>query len=507
MVYYSLSAVKDFLLSRSESDPEISFSLVLYDEFLHVVNFGKNAKSPSLITFDPSSLEPTYNLYLNEFLSYLSDFPGDSLASQFDILLEDLPQMSQSNTVDWAGLKKFINHVSMSTRSHGGKVVWVHGSEGRYVPKLSNKDPTKRGFYNSNDSDIHKIIAEFHRSMGYVDLFVFGRGHNKNLSSLGEFIRLAGGELFHYPYADETGLVNFYNDLVHTCAKSQTWETVFRVRVSAGWGKHAFGNFFTSNFSDLLKVEGVDENYSLYYRFQPDKKRPPSSTANFFFVQTSLLFTDSRRRRLLKVSNYAVPISPDPAHCYMGLDYPAAVCGLFKESLIQLCSSKPLTDIQIELVSKFKSFLKQMCALTDQSFQEEQMAYLGLAFLGLYKHDIFRAQHFSDYQKPEVDCINALKVILNKMNVDSLFKQVNPLLFDLGSGFLGQRQAEFEYPPTLELSWEAAAGSQCVLMDDGLQMFLVFTSLQDPLCQTLFRYFPIYSDIRLSSIHYESIHI
>jgi hypothetical protein len=487
-------------MSREAEDPEISFSLVLYDEFLHIVRFTTDtdiedapdsSTSPSLITLDPSTLEPTYNLYLNDFTFYLSDFSKSSLQSQFDMLLEDLPASSLSNTIDWSGLKKFINHISISTRSRGGKVVWVHGSEGMYVPKLTNKDPTKRGFYNSNDSDIHKIIAEFHRSMGYVDLFVFGRGHNKNLSSLGEFIRLAGGELFLYNQAQESDLVNFYNDLVHTCAKSQTWETVFRVRCSSGWNKHAFGNFFTSNFSDLLKVEGVDENYSLYYRFLPDKKRPPKRTSNFFFIQTSLLFTDSRRRRLLKVSNYAVPIAPSPDHCYLGLDYQSAVCALFKESLIQLCTSKPLTDIQIELVSKFKSFLKQMCSYTDEDFQTEQMAFLGLAFLGFYKHDLFRAQHYSDYQNPIIDRINSLKVILNKMNVDSLFKQLNPLLFDVGQEYLKTPTSDqdFEYPATLELTWEALAEKELVLLDDGLSINLLFSSFSIPLIQRLFRYF------------------
>lgn len=489
VAYYALSALKDFLLSRSADDFELSFSLILYDQFLHLVRLVPGGQTPSIVTLDTGSLEPGYTLQIKDFHFYSSDFAGADLAAQLDALIEDLPVTCTAPTADWASLKKMMNHVSVCVRPHGGKIAWVHGSAGMYVPKLSNKDPTKRGFFNCNDSDIHKISAELHRSMGCVDLFVFQRGSNKNVSSLGEVVRLAGGDFFLYADATETSLVNFYNDLVHSCSKSQTWETVFRLRNSAGWAKHAFGNFFTSNFSDLLKIESIDENYSLFFRFSPDKKKPASSFSNYFFVQTSLLFTDSRRRRLLRIHNSAVPLANQTPLVYLGMDYQSAVCAFVKELLIQLCSSKPLTDISIELMSRFKSQLKQMCQSTDQEFQAEQMAFMGLAFLGVAKLLIFRAHYFSDYQNAAVDRVNWLKLCLNRMSVDSLFKQLNPLLFDLSSGFLAHAtsQANFEYPPTIELSWEAVAGKPLVLMDDGLQIWLLFSSLQEPLITKMFR--------------------
>ena len=490
VAYYALSAVKDFLLSRSNEDPEISFSLILYDQHLHLVKFDTKSQDPcpSLLTLNPTTLEPTYNFSLNDFTNFLSDFDNDKLTQQFDILIEDLPQTCISNTADWTMLKSIINHVSLSIRNYGGKICLVHGSESMYVPKLK-KDPTKRGFFNNNDTELHKISGELHRSMGYMDLFLFGRGCNKNVSSLGEMTRLAGGDVFLYKNAEEGDLVNFYNDMVHSCSKSQTWETVFRMRNSSGWQKHGYGNFFISNFSDLLKIEGVDENYSMFYKFSPDPKRPPNQTSNFFFIQTSLLFTDSRRRRLLRINNYAVPMAVQSPEIYMGMDYQSTTCGLVKQSIIQMCSAKPLTDIQIELVSKFKAILKQMCIGTDQDYQADQMAFMGLAFLVVYKNLVFRAQHYTDYKNPIVDRINYLKVSLNKMNVDSLFKQFNPLLFDLSDQFLKQSSSEeFEYPEMLELSWESVAGKPLVVMDDGLNIFIIFDSATNVLCARIFRY-------------------
>ena len=135
-----------------------------------------------------------------------------------------------------------------------------------------------------------------------------------------------------------------------------------------------------------------------------------------------------------------------------------------------------------------------MCIGTDQQFQADQMAFMGLAFLGVYKHLVFRAQHFADYKNPIVDKINYLKISLNKMNVDSLFKQFNPLIFELSTEFLSQTPSEeFEYPPMLELSWEAVAAKPLVVMDDGLNIFLVFDSITNNLCERIFRYYLIFN--------------
>lgn len=118
-----------------------------------------------------------------------------------------------------------------------------------------------------------------------------------------------------------------------------------------------------------------------------------------------------------------------------------------------------------------------MCTLTDSEFQTEQMSYMGLAFLGVFKHLIYRAQYFTNYKNTIIDHINTVKVTLNKFPVDLLFKQINPLLFDLTD--LDNQETEvcetddegnFEYPNTLELSRESCLGAEAVLMDDGIQM-------------------------------------
>lgn len=54
-------------------------------------------------------------------------------------------------------------------------------------------------------------------------------------------------------------VAKFYNDLIFNLSKVKSWETVFRIRCSAGWKKNSFGNYFANTFNDLLRMEQLDE--------------------------------------------------------------------------------------------------------------------------------------------------------------------------------------------------------------------------------------------------------
>ena len=88
--------------------------------------------------------------------------------------------------------------------------------------------------------------------MASVDLYCFGYGKMKNLSSLAENIRLSGGNLFYYSSVDENNMNKFFNDIMYSISKEVTWEAVFRVRTSKGWKKSSYGNYYSSQFNDLL---------------------------------------------------------------------------------------------------------------------------------------------------------------------------------------------------------------------------------------------------------------
>lgn len=140
--------------------------------------------------------------------------------------------------------------------------------------------------------------------------------------------------------------------------------------------------------------------------------------------------------------------------------------------------------------------MKLLSASTNQETQSELMSYLSLALLGVQKHLIFRSQHYLNYQNSIIDYINWLKITMNKMPIDSLFKQINPLLFDLSqlvdqtySPTLCEMDEEtgFEYPLTIELSYEQAGSKQLLLMDDGVSLSLVIMNYNIDIINTLFQ--------------------
>lgn len=63
-------------------------------------------------------------------------------------------------------------------------------------------------------------------------------------------------------------MYKFYNELVHSVSKLVTWEAVFRIRCSSGWKKISYGNYYSSTFNDLLRIQHVDCSYSVLYLFE-----------------------------------------------------------------------------------------------------------------------------------------------------------------------------------------------------------------------------------------------
>lgn len=61
----------------------------------------------------------------------------------------------------------------------------------------------------------------------------------------------------------------FFNEMVHSVTKLVTWEAVFRIRCSKGWKKTSYGNYYSSTYNDLLRIQHVDSNYSVLYQFEP----------------------------------------------------------------------------------------------------------------------------------------------------------------------------------------------------------------------------------------------
>lgn len=145
----------------------------------------------------------------------------------------------------------------------------------------------------------------------------------------------------------------------------------------------------------------IKRSYTILYTLEPDgglgpaldKSLPPP---NAFYLQTSLLYTNERRQRMLRVHNYMVPVSNSLSEVYSAIDFQSLVAALVRKNITQYVSTRPLPDIQQDVIAQFKKVFTGIAAQTPQSVQEELLSYLALGFLGILKHIVFQAHYINN---------------------------------------------------------------------------------------------------------------
>lgn len=137
------------------------------------------------------------------------------------------------------------------------------------------------------------------------------------------------------------------------------------------------------------------------YSFEPDTfniglNSKDISNQSVFYIQTSLLYTNEARQRLLRVHNYSVRISPNAGEVYGHLDYQTVVASIVRKKIPCFVSQLPLIDIQLEIINDFKKLFKGLAGNTTTDFQGSVLPYLALGFLGMLKSSVFQAHYINN---------------------------------------------------------------------------------------------------------------
>ena len=105
----------------------------------------------------------------------------------------------------------------------------------------------------------------------------------------------------------------------------------------------------------------------------------------FFYIQTSLLFSNENRQRMLRIHNIRVPVTHRLSHVYEKINYKAVVAAMAKIHLQSLCSTKAIQDIKILLLSNFKKLVEDIFSLGSKDLQQETTPFLAIGVLGILK--------------------------------------------------------------------------------------------------------------------------
>lgn len=328
---YALAAVKELLRGyKLNGEKRAAFYVALFDTQLHLLQIRD--KKPTLITLDPSVQAP-YRLPPDRLITFLDTLEPEDIDSIIDKLVPSLGFSNSEATMQ--SIEEALRYATDLMASQGGKVSLILGNEEAYAPKANDGDPAKRNFFNANDQAVAKVAVEMHKWLISMDLYLFGQNKYKNLASLGEGVRLSGGDCCYYLNNSQTELTKFYNDLLFNCSKNMTWESVFRLRCNTGWKKRILANTYGSVGNDLTRPEQTDENYTVLFIFEEEAKsvdNRPNPKKDVFFIQTSLLYTNHRQQRVIRVHNYCIPLTTRAEEVYQALDYQAVTAALVRAS-------------------------------------------------------------------------------------------------------------------------------------------------------------------------------
>lgn len=470
---HALAAVKELLRGRRlGGEGAASFAIAFFDDLFHVVQIRN--KAISLVSVNPALMQSPFELPNDRFVHYLEHFDD----AELDRVLDALVELCGFSRVE-ASLRSVQEALKLATEMlchQGGKVVLVLGCDATFPPKATDSEQAHRAQFNATESGFTQIAAEMHKWMIAADVYVFGHDRHKGLASLLESVRMSGSEPCYYAAPTAEELTRFYNELIFNCARPLAWESVFRLRVSQGWRKTVLANGFGSVGNDLIRPEQLDENFAFYFALEADE-RVTGTTQRFnphvLFLQTSLLYTNSQRRRLIRVHNFALPLTDRPRQIYEGMDYQAVTSGLVRMALQRFPENKPLSDIQVELVNIMKRIASGVSQHASETFQAETLPYLTLAFLGLLKHEVFLAKYITNFRNAAVDRVSFARTLFNKVGHEVAFKMVNPSLFNLRESGGGD-EGGFVYPPLLRLSHEALETEHVplALLDCGIALHL-----------------------------------
>lgn len=474
---YALAAIKELLRSaRLNGERNATFGIAFLDAQLHLLQIRN--KQPLLVTLNAASFPNNHKIPAERFLTYLDSLQEAEIDAVFDKLS---PAIGFSNSeLSLQSLEDSLRYVTEIVAGQGGKVSVILGGEESFPPKGADGDPSKRSYFSANDQCMARIAAYMHQWLISMDLYVFGHGKYKNLASLAEGVRMGGGDSCYYPVASQTELHKFYNELIFNCSKIMSWESVFRIRCNTGWKKRAFSNYYGSVGNDLMRPEQVDENYSVFFLFEEEDKtseNKPKVGKDTFYIQTSLLYTNSKRQRMIRVHNYCLPISSRLKKVYEAMDYQAVTSALVRQSAADFLESKPLPDMQIDLVNRMKKLFAGISQSTSPDFQVENLPYLTVAFLGVLKSDALLAKYINNFKGNSVDIVSQQRTLINRVSYDVIFKMMNPTLLNLaglGSETCITQDEQFVFPPSLRLNQESLEAEHVplALLDDGLSLHL-----------------------------------
>jgi len=464
-------------------DTRTKIGFIAYDSNIHLIDLNPNYKQPKIVTLTDieslTKLPVPDNLVVN-----LTD-----AKTIVQVFIKALPNMFAQTKDIGTSFTDAVRVAGSILRASGGRMYVIQSNPNVISEKsLTIKGPPntidKKTFLIPTAPNIMEMTPDMQQNFVSCSLFIMSNSY-KNLITMGELARYLNGDIYYYPEGPERNH-KFYFEFKNSLLREYTWESVFRIRISAGWKISAiYGNYSIKSSGDLLSLPNIDDSKSLIYELVLDDEIARSSC---FFLQTALLYTNSYGERRIRVINYGIPLTENIGEIHSQIDAQVVACTILRQNLTKLYHSPNLSDIRNNILTKTNMIFTEVCPRTRKNEPiPDSMLTFSMLMLGILKHPIFLEKGL-DYNK-ETDLRNALRIKLNMLNVEETALHFVPYLFAIHT--LGEEETAiydennvFIFPQLLSLSMNNLSNSGIYLMDDGSSLYMLVGSQVDPTLMT-----------------------
>jgi protein transport protein SEC24 len=471
------------MLDRLPGGNRTNVAFVTVNSSVHFYSFKAGARAPQMFVatdlddiFLPAPVDLLVNLH--DCRALIEDF------------LDLLPIMHSKRRDVESALGPALEAAANVMASLGGKMlVFLSGLPSLGEGRLANRDnPRLFGSAKENTlqqpaSDVYKKKAiKFTRFQITVDLFLFGDVF-MDVATLAALPQTTGGQLNYYPsFHHASDGERFQRDLSRNLLRTTAWEAVMRVRVSAGFQVSAFyGNMFLRS-PDLMSLPVTDSDKAYVVELRSPANKDVAQP--FVTIQAALLYTSSEGERRIRVHTTVVPVVSSLLDLYKA-SQSSAIINLVAKQAVEQVAPEGFHRARELIRSTTMGIVRSWRAVQQQSFQAgaalpEALTTLALLALGTLKTPAFRDA--SDVRSDErADMLNVIRT-LGLSALETLVRPRMMAVHELKAqeGLVEEKSQAVVFPPELPLSASQLPSDGCVLIDNGLRIFLRFGRAVSP---------------------------
>jgi len=462
--------------------------ILTYSSQVHFYQLNSETKQPKMFVM-PSIDDPYLPIPSDELVAEIATH-GDTIKE----LLQNLPGYHADTNDRGNCLGSALVSCYQIMEPFGGKaMVFNYGMPNLGAGKCQNRENKRENDVNKvhlslkRDNDFYILKSvEFAKIQATVDLFAFSDGYCE-LPTIAAITHQNGGEvrLYHHyndPRTRPQKEEKFISEVTRHVRRSQGWESVVRVRTSAGFKPcEHFGHFYMRQ-RNLVCAPCWNADSTIAIEIKNKDVKIDRKGFNHIFIQSALLYTTSSGQRRIRVHTARFPIVTNHLQLIQGINVDPYM-NFIARKVIQKVYRDGLNHARIGLQDCLLMTLKEYSSRkgtlirTPADLPESVQAWPD-SILGALK-----CQGFRDQPATVPDIRIAQFYWLNNCPVDrsgiffrpSLYA-ISELLYEPSFGLQeydeDEQPLELLLPSELPLSQDSLSPDQIFLLDNAFELFM-----------------------------------